>query len=136
MIPAMPPRYKKLMHPIDGKKYVLLMSAEYYSERFNRWVEVKSGMLSDGATGAMDLRGSWSWWYHDQLCNTGLWQCGTPCSAWEASMVLCDILDEEGRELRKFTWKWATFLFGSWKIKSEVGWLPQKDRYVNCEGSA
>ena len=121
MIPTFKPVYERIEH---GKyKYRLCCGASYFSERYEKWVEIPEGRLSDGATGARDLPDSWSWWFHDELCSDAAWSDGTPCSNWQASMVLKDILDEEGYDLRKYTWKWATFLFGGWKIKRRVGWF-------------
>ncbi len=118
------PKYKKIdSYENAGMKYRLLESHSYYSKQFGKFVHLKAGMLSDGATGARDLPKSWSWWVHDKLCIDSKWADGSPCSALDASSVLYDILDEEGHNIRKFTWKWITFLFGSWRIKSRVGWM-------------
>ena len=121
MLPTYPPKYKRID---EGKyKYQLLVDGLYYSQRYDKWVSVARDMKSDGATGARDLKDSWGWWFHDELTNSCVWQDGTPCTAYMASQVLYDILDEEGREIRKFTWKYCTFLFGSWRIKKRVGWF-------------
>ena len=110
----------------DGKKYRLSVPYSYYSERYGKWVHLEAGFKSDGATCAKDLKESWSWWVHDKLCESSVWGDGSPCSAEEASMVLSDILDAEGRKIRKYTWKYCTFLFGSWKLKRRVGWFKRK----------
>ena len=80
-------------------------------------------MLSDGATGAKDLAGSLSWWVHDKLCDRCTWNDGTRISNWQASIVASDILRLEGHKIRRFTWKYATFLLGGWKIKRRNGWI-------------
>ena len=111
--------------------YTLLQSIRYFSPRYKKWVRVPSGRKSDGATGAKDLTGdvlcqkdngedflaSMSWWVHDELCLTTIWNDGTPVTNWQASMVLRDILKDEGYTFRARTWTWATFLFGGRKLR-------------------
>ena len=124
MIPATKPVYICLdPEENNGKKYKLIGHYSYYSPRYKKWVHLQSGFMSDGATGAKDLPRSWSWWVHDKLCEDACWADGESCTNWQASQVLSDILDEEGYEMRKWTWKYATFLFGGWKIKRRVGWI-------------
>lgn len=95
----------------SGMKYRLLDDLSYFSSRYNKWVVCEVGMLSDGATFAKDLPGSMSFWIHDRLCREHKFYDGTPCNAWKSSMILKDILDSEGRPIRQYTWKWATFIF-------------------------
>jgi len=123
-IPDFPPLYEAINPKLNkGKKYVLSIDAEVFSSRYNKFVRLQAGFESDGATGAKDLKKSWSWWFHDILCETCKFADGSQCSARQASVILFDILDAEGRELRKWSWGWMTFLFGSWKIKKRVGWV-------------
>lgn len=91
-------------------KYELLEDFTYYSPRYYRSVTVKAGIF-DGATGAMDVTTK-GWWVHDQVCNDPFFDDGSPITATMAATILYDILDEEGRWFRKFTWSSATFLFG------------------------
>jgi len=100
----------------DGHKYEILEEINYLSERYGQMVRVPRYRTSDGATGAKDLPESISWWVHDEMCLTGKWHDGTKCSPWQASMVLKDILKEEGYTRRQYTWKWATFFWTS------LGW--------------
>jgi hypothetical protein len=89
----------------------------YFSRRYGHYVLVPKGYKSDGASGpGIDIP-SISWWVHDKLCDTGKWEDGTPCSNWQASKVLSDILRTEGRTFRKYTWLWSTFLFGGGKAR-------------------
>lgn len=97
-------------------KWILEESFSYYSERYNQFVYCKKGMLSDGATGAMDIVSA-GWWVHDQLCIDGHWAEGTPLTNWQASMVLADILYTEGRTWRSKYWFWATFALGGDKAR-------------------
>ena len=110
--------------------YTLCTDLHYYSERYNRKVYVPWGRESDGATGAIDLHGpvpclkdgekymaSLSWWVHDELCLIGHWADGTPVKNWQASMVLRDILKDEGYGFRARTWTWATFFFGGRNLR-------------------
>lgn len=113
------------LYPNSNYKYILLQDIAWYSKRYKKWVRCKAGMLSDGASGAMDIE-SYSWWYHDQLCNTGVWDDGTPCTNWQASQVISRILYEEWkynplkqpfRGIRAILWRPATWLFGGGKCR-------------------
>jgi hypothetical protein len=108
----------------DGDKisYMLNEAFTYHSERYGKDVTCFPGMLSDGATGAFDIS-SRSWWVHDKLCDTGLFDDGTKCSNWQASQILQDILVEEsphgfwqkatsGRWWQSRYWFWATLVGG------------------------
>jgi len=92
-------------------KYHSLKRIHYYSKRYGKWVTVPEGYPSDGATFAEDIYSD-SWWVHDKLCDTGFWDDGTRVTNWQASMVLRDILLEEGRWIRAHRWFLPTFLFG------------------------
>jgi hypothetical protein len=97
---------------INGKWVYPQPNLQYYSRRYNKWVAVyTTDKPSDGATGAIDICSN-SWRIHDKLCDTGVWEDGTKVTNWQASMVIYDILEQEGRHIRKHYWKWATFLFG------------------------
>lgn len=109
-------KYEKLLKPvtIKGKtyKYISTNTYTYWSKRYKKCVTVGRRYLSDGATGAIDIHSD-CWWIHDVLCDRGTWDCGTPCTNWQASRVLCDIMIEEGRTYtRSHSWKVATFMFG------------------------
>lgn len=97
-------------------KYNCPYTINYYSERYGKSVTVTKGYPSDGATGALDI---WSegWWVHDVLCDRGTWDDGTPCTNWQASTILSDILKAEGRKYRAIYWKYMTFLFGGGKCR-------------------
>lgn len=109
---------------VDGKiRYRLNEPFTYYSKRYDKYVTVDTRYLSDGATGAPDIS-SRSWWVHDQLCETGMFDDGTKCSNWQASQVLQDIMVEESppkgweryrpssRYWQSKRWFWATWLCG------------------------
>jgi len=97
-------------------KYTCPWRIEYFSQRYRKQVTVPLGYPSDGATGGVDLF-TFAWWVHDVLCDRGTWDDGTPCTNWQASCVIGDILKSEGRWCRARTWKWATFLFGGGKAR-------------------
>ena len=99
----------------DGT-YTLLEDILYHSKRYDKAVICRKGMVSDGATGAIDIA-SLSWVVHDQLCNTGLFADGSPCTNLQASFVLHDILEEKGHGVRKYTWFVATWLFGGGRAR-------------------
>ena len=94
-----------------GMKYELLEEINYYSKRYKKWVYIPVGRRSDGATGAKDLPESISWWVHDEICRTKIFYDGSACTAWQASMILRDILKEEGYKIRFRTWTWPTFIW-------------------------
>ena len=101
----------------SGAKYQYLSpDYTYYSERYDKRITIKRGMMSDGASGALDIY-SWGWWIHDKLCSTGKWDDGTEVTNWQASRVLADVLKAEGRWLRSKYWFWATWLFGGGKAR-------------------
>jgi len=102
----------------DGKVlgYVVKENLAYWSERYKKWVTIKAGDKSDGATKAPDIN-SWCWLIHDDLCNFGVFEDGTKCNNWQASMILSDILSTEGRWFRSKTWLMATWIFGGGKAR-------------------
>jgi hypothetical protein len=104
-------------------KYKCPYTIVYKSPRYNKTVTVEKGFGSDGATGAIDI---WSegWWVHDKLCDTLQWDDGTPCTPWQRSCVLGDILKAEGRWARAFGWKYATYL---WDMRQELFVRPKLD---------
>jgi hypothetical protein len=97
-------------------KYINMEEIFYTSDRYNKFVYVPMGYPSDGATGALDID-SKSWWVHDVLCDTGVFFDGTPCTNWQASCILGDILRSERRWARAVYWKWLTFAFGGGKAR-------------------
>lgn len=113
--------YKVLSSPINGKKYKIVGDHVYYSERYDNFITVPDGFLSDGATGAFDIHSD-AWKYHDVICERTTWDDGTPIKAWQASMVLADILRSEGRWFRALYWQASTFLLGCVKTRSN-GWF-------------
>lgn len=96
--------------------YTVLQNIAYYSRRYGRWIGVEAGDKSDGASGAPDID-SFGWIFHDELCNDGRFERGRKCTNWQASRVLSDILRDERRYVRAFTWFWATWLFGGGKAR-------------------
>ena len=93
----------------------------YYSHRYNKYITVPEGYVSDGATGAIDIS-SKGWWVHDVLCEYGKFNDGTPCNNKQASQILSDILKSEGRYIRSVTWFFATWLFGGGKARDNGMW--------------
>jgi predicted metal-dependent HD superfamily phosphohydrolase len=91
--------------------YRLNESIVYYSKRYKNTLTCLKGELSDGATGATDIV-SLAWWVHDKVCTTWRWDNGAKITKWQASMILHDILLEEGRCIRAVGWLLVTFLLG------------------------
>ena len=83
----------------------------YFSPRYKEWVVIYEGDDSDGATGAYDIHSS-AWFIHDKLCEEASWHNGEPVTAWQAAVVLGDILWSEGRYLRAIYWPITTYLLG------------------------
>ena len=83
----------------------------FYSERYKQWVTCHIGMISDGATGALDIN-SFAWLVHDRLCDTGMFDDGTLCTNLQASSVCSDVLRRDGYWFRTYSWKLMTFLLG------------------------
>jgi len=88
-------------------------------------------MPSDGATGAADLRNSRGFWVHDKLCSRCAWDDGTPCTNWQTSRVLSDILKREGYKVRSKTWLIFTFLFGGKLLRKQNGWFRLKPPFLS-----
>lgn len=113
--------YVQIKHKFNRKGkdvlyYEVTKEYRYYSKRYKTLVVCPIGMISDGATGALDIN-SMSWLVHDRLCDTGRFWCGSVCNNWQASQVVSDILRKEKRWFRSFSWKWATWLFGGGKAR-------------------
>jgi hypothetical protein len=110
--------------PSHGKRirkpWMLRSEIRYYSERYSKWVIVPVGYKSDGATGAIDLKGTVAWWVHDWLCDHGVWADGAPVTNWQASRVITDILDQDEYDVRRWVWFWPTWLFGGGKCRANM----------------
>lgn len=100
------------VYDVQKRVYRLIDPMPYYSRRFRKWITCPDGMESDGASGPATDIVSRGWWVHDRLCETFAWDDGTPCPIWQSSLVLYDILKEEGRPVRARSWFVATLLFG------------------------
>lgn len=96
--------------------YIVKEDIGYCSKKYDKWIVARKGFLSDGATSAIDID-SFSWIFHDPLCEFGKFEDGSLCNNWQASTVLSNILKEEGRYIRTVTWLWATWLFGGQKAR-------------------
>lgn len=112
--------YVQIKHRFDGDKeqvyYTVTREFRYYSVRYRKLIICQVGMDSDGATSAIDIN-SMGWLVHDKLCDTGTFADGSKCNNWQASMILSDILAEEGRWFRSKTWLFSTWLFGGGKAR-------------------
>lgn len=115
------PKYIKESSGNHEKPYVLQDHITYYSRRYDKTVDVVAGTRSDGATGAFDIR-SYSWWVHDQLCNTGMFSDGSRCNNLQASMIIYDILKSEGKWFRARSWAVMTWLHGGGKARDNGMW--------------
>ncbi len=104
-------RYIKDDHP--ERPYKLLERLHRYIERYDKYVTVfpTDEDRSDGATYAKDINSD-GWWIHDKLKRTKEFDDWSHCSNWKASMILHDILKEEGYWFRSKSWFVATLVFG------------------------
>ena len=112
--------------------YFLIDPLKYWSPRFNNYISVEAGFRSDGASGAVDVKGSRSWWVHDKVCERPEFDDGTPITAWQAARIISDLLAWESkiikgpkkylRRTRSLTWFWATFFFGCRRARRN-GWF-------------
>lgn len=102
--------------------YRVIENIGYCSAKYKKWIVCEEGDRSDGATNAKDLN-SFGWLFHDELCVECIFEDGTPCTNWDASSVLSEIMSLEGYWFRETTWFWSTWLLGGKKIKSTNGWF-------------
>jgi len=111
--------YQSLM---PNGKYRLDREIVYVS-RYGKTITVPAGYVSDGATGPgiPDLT-SRAWWVHDVACDRGEFDDGTPITNLQASTILHDILEEEGRYVRAKLWWVGTWLFGGGKARANGMW--------------
>lgn len=102
----------------DGKKYTLKEKIVYVCPKTGRTVTCFPGDRSDGATGALDVP-SCSWWFHDQVCNTGMWDNGEICTNLEASLILSRALRKEHSwKTKKYWTEWRLIRSGYWFIST------------------
>ena len=95
--------------------YILLEVIKWHDKKLNKYITVPKYYISDGASGAIDIK-SKGWWVHDWLCEENGFDDGTECSNWHASRILSGILFKEKRPLRSFYWRVSTFLLGGERL--------------------
>lgn len=100
------------------KKPYLLVQDISYMTRYGKSISITKAekYRSDGATGAYDIN-SRSWWFHDYICDFGVFDDGSKCSNWQASVIIKDVLLLEDKWFRAHTWFVMTFLFGGGKAR-------------------
>ncbi len=96
----------------DGNRYINDAEFVYYPERYDKYVTVRKGYVSDGATGARDVD-SKGWWVHDVVKESKRFDDDSECTNWQASNILSDILKSEGYWFRARSWFLATLLWGT-----------------------
>ena len=101
--------------------YRVISNIGYYSGKYKKFIVCEAGDRSDGATGAKDLD-SFGWLFHDELCSECIFEDGTPCTNWQASNILSEIMRMEGFWFREKTWFWSTWFLGGKKIIRTNGW--------------
>jgi hypothetical protein len=95
-------------------KYILPYDIHYYSKRYNKFVYVPKGFVSDGATGAIDIYTE-AFFIHDWLLETKKFNDDTNCSWFQANLIMYDVLQEEGRYIRSYVWFFATTIYQYFK---------------------
>ena len=129
MAPAIHPRIgRRIRVRLVGDGYEVLQDYRYYSRRYNRFLTVRAGCYSDGATFAPDLPKTDAWIIHDCICRYGVWDDGTRIDNWTASMVLSDLLRRDGYPWRARWWKWGTFLFGGGAARKNGMWYVKQEK--------
>ncbi len=106
------PYGKNIKVKVVGDGYEVEEDYRFYSKRYNRFLTVRAGMYSDGATCARDLKDTDAWLVHDYICRYAKWDDGTLIDNWTASTVLADELWSDGYKIEAITWWWATYLWG------------------------
>ena len=115
--------------------YSLKETIVYKSKRYGKTITVPKGYISDGASGAIDIYSD-SWWVHDWICGNfhpdvdpdsprpegGVFDDGTLINNKQASQILSDILQSEGRYWRAQYWYTFTWLFGGGKARENGMW--------------
>ena len=93
--------------------YQVIKDKTYFSKRYGKEVCIrKSDKPYDGATGAFDID-SFGWVFHDVLKRDKRFDDGSVCTNHQASMILSDILNSEGRWIRSKTWFISTLIWGT-----------------------
>jgi hypothetical protein len=106
----------------NGRKRLINGPHYRFFPRYNKTLFLDKGFESDGVTGLpYDIRSD-AWGWHDKACDDPHWADGTPISAWQAAMIIRDVLHDEGRWARGLYWAWATFAFGCHNAR-ENGWF-------------
>ena len=96
-----------------GKSWYVTTTALWYkSERYDKYIVCEKYFVSDGATGAYDIK-SYGWLFHDKVKKTKKFNDGTECTNLQASHVLSDILEDEGRWFREHSWFISTLIWGT-----------------------
>jgi len=111
----------KVKYAVVGDGYECTEDYIYYSKRYNRYITVKKGFYSDGATFATDVKSD-AWWVHDVICRYGKWDDGTLIDNWDASTVLGDILYDDGFYFRAIYWWFATYFVGGGAARQNGMW--------------
>lgn len=106
----------KIKYEVRNGMYICTEQATYTSERFSKSITIHGGFKSDGATCAKDIKSS-AWWFHDALSEWKCWDDNSPCSIYESSLVIHDILKSEGRWFRCRSWFIGT-LIGRFILKA------------------
>lgn len=104
-------RSYELHFRVEGDKYILEEPIVYNSPRYRKTITCEAGMESDGATGGEDIV-SRSWWVHDKAKERKTWDDGTELTNWQASYIIHDILESEGRWWRAQGWGFWTWVWG------------------------
>ena len=107
-------RYVSKIKTGSGKTlgYQVTSHKSYYSKRYGKNIEIHPGEIYDGATFAKDVN-TFAWLFHDVLKRDQCFSDGSHCGNYKASMILRDILIEDGRDVRAVYWFVGTLVWGT-----------------------
>jgi len=93
--------------------YQVVQNKTYHSKRYDKYINITVDDLPyDGATFAKDVN-TFAWLFHDVLKRDQCFADGSHCGNYKASMILRDILKEDGRDIRAVYWFVGTLVWGA-----------------------
>ena len=94
------------------RRYQVIKHKSYFSERYQKRVEIHiTDAPYNGADFVKDIN-SFGWLMHDVVKRSKCFADGTECTNKQASFILYDILNSEGRYIRKNLWFAGTLIWG------------------------
>ena len=111
--------------------YTCPKTIKYYSKRYDKFVTVPKGYVSNGADYVLDVCPK-SWYVHDWICGSwfgegpkpigGRFDDDTTMTNWQCSHIFADILREEGYVVLPISRFWGTWALGGGKARDNGMW--------------